>query len=69
MDLPLKVSTMPKRKKLKGNKKFGKVMHEFKGGTLHHGGSGEVVKREDVAHAIAASEQRKADERKKKRKR
>lgn len=36
--------------------KFRKVMREFKAGKLHHGGTGEIVKRREVALAIAASE-------------
>lgn len=41
--------------------KAKKVMHEFGQGTLRHGSTGEVVHRLDVAQAIAAGEQRKAD--------
>jgi len=36
--------------------KVGKVMHEFKTGTLHSGKGGKVVKSRDQAIAIAMSE-------------
>lgn len=36
--------------------KVGKVMHEFKTGTLHSGKDGKVVKSRDQAIAIAMSE-------------
>lgn len=36
--------------------KVGKVMHEFKTGTLHSGKSGKVVKSRQQAVAIAMSE-------------
>lgn len=36
--------------------KFAKVMREFYKGELHHGSTGKVVRRADVAKAIAASE-------------
>lgn len=42
----------------KSERKIHKVMGEFKRGTLHHGGSGKVVKRRKVAVAIAMSEAR-----------
>jgi ribosomal protein L21E len=41
-------------------KKVGKVMKEFKEGTLHSGKGGKVVKSKDQAIAIAMSEGRKA---------
>jgi hypothetical protein len=37
-------------------KKVGKVMKEFKEGTLHSGKGGKVVKSKDQAIAIALSE-------------
>ena len=40
----------------KAQKKVGKVMHEFKTGKLHSGGSGKVVKNPKQAIAIALSE-------------
>lgn len=42
----------------KATDKFAKVMHEFKEGKLHHGGTGKIVKRRSVAQAIAFSEAR-----------
>ena len=47
---------MPK----KAATKAGKVMHEFKTGTLHSGKGGPVVKSRKQAIAIALSEQAKA---------
>ena len=43
-------------KKAKGAKKVAKVMREFKGGTLHSGKGGPVVKNRKQAVAIALSE-------------
>lgn len=43
-------------KKSKAQKKVTKVMREFKGGTLHSGKSGPVVKSRKQAVAIALSE-------------
>jgi hypothetical protein len=43
-------------KKAKGAKKVAKVMREFKGGTLHSGKKGPVVKNKKQAIAIALSE-------------
>jgi hypothetical protein len=43
-------------KKATGAKKVAKVMHEFKGGTLHSGKKGPVVKNKKQAIAIALSE-------------
>ena len=40
----------------KAQKKVGKVMHEFKTGQLHSGGTGKVVKNPQQAIAIALSE-------------
>lgn len=44
--------------------KIGKVMGEFKAGTLHSGRGGPVVKNRRQAVAIAMSEGRKASRRK-----
>ena len=48
----------------KYHKKFGQVMSEFKGGSLHSGkpgpGKGKKVKSRKQAQAIAASEARRA---------
>lgn len=43
-------------KKSKAQKKVTKVMREFKGGTLHSGKGGPVVKSRRQAVAIALSE-------------
>ena len=43
-----------------GMKKMGKVMHEYKAGTLHSGKGGPVVKSRQQAIAIAMSEANKA---------
>ena len=43
-------------KKASGMKKIGKVMHEYKTGTLHSGKGGSVVKSRKQAIAIALSE-------------
>ena len=43
-------------KMTKGQKKVGKVMHEYKEGTLHSGKKGPVVKSRKQAVAIALSE-------------
>lgn len=43
-------------KKAKGMAKVGKVMHEFKAGTLHSGKGGPVVKSRKQAIAISLSE-------------
>lgn len=42
--------------KKKAQNKMGKVMHEFKTGTLHSGKGGPVVKNRKQAIAIAMSE-------------
>lgn len=48
-------------------KKVKKVMHEYKEGTLHSGSKkGPVVKDRKQAIAIALSEQRESDKKKKK---
>jgi len=44
------------KKPTKAQKKIGKVMGEFKGGTLHSGKGGPVVKSRKQAVAIAMSE-------------
>lgn len=46
--------------------KFGRVMSEFKKGTLHIGKSKKIVKDSTQAKAIAMSEQMKVDAKKKK---
>ncbi len=43
-------------KKAKAAKKVAKVMREFKGGTLHSGKKGPVVKNKKQAIAIALSQ-------------
>jgi ribosomal protein L21E len=43
-------------KMTKGEKKIGKVMREYKAGTLHSGKKGPVVKSRKQAVAIALSE-------------
>ncbi len=53
------------KKPTKMQKKVGKVMKEFKEGTLHSGKGGKVVKSKDQAIAIALSEGRKASKGKK----
>ena len=50
----------------KGMKKMGKVMHEYKAGTLHSGKGGPVVKSRQQAIAIAMSEAEQAKKPKKK---
>ena len=42
-------------KMTKGQKKVGKVMHEYKEATLHSGKGGKVVKSQKQAIAIALS--------------
>ena len=44
------------KKKTKAQKKVGKVMREYKAGTLHSGKGGPVVKSRKQAVAIALSE-------------
>ncbi len=53
-------------KMTKGQKKVGKVLHEFKEGTLHSGKKGPVVKSRKQAIAIALSEGGMSKPRKKK---
>jgi len=52
-------------KKATGTKKVGKVLHEFKAGTLHSGKGGKVVKSRKQAIAIAMSEAKMAKRKKK----
>ena len=52
-------------KKATGAKKVGKVLHEFKAGTLHSGKGGKVVKSRKQAIAIAMSEAKMAKRKKK----
>lgn len=49
-----------------GAKKMGKVMHEYKTGTLHSGKGGPVVKSRKQAIAIAMSEANMAKKKSKK---
>jgi hypothetical protein len=51
---------MEDSKKAKMQAKVGKVMREWKAGTLHSGKGGPVVKSQAQATAIAMSEARKA---------
>lgn len=54
------------KKPSKMQAKIGKVMGEYKGGTLHSGKGGPVVKSRQQAIAIAMSEGKKAAKGKKK---
>lgn len=51
---------MAAKKMSKADEKVGKVMKEFKSGTLHSGKGGPVVKSKKQAVAIALSEAKKA---------
>lgn len=51
---------MATKKPTKAQEKMGKVMHEYKTGTLHSGKGGPVVKSRQQAIAIAMSEAKKA---------
>jgi hypothetical protein len=53
----------------KYDSKYAKVLREFKAGQLRHGGSGQIVRRDDVAKAIAHSEATKASKGRRKKKR
>ena len=58
---------MPAKKKKNGKKKIKKVMHEFKLGELHSGSkSGPVVTNPRQAVAIALSESRKSNKKRRK---
>jgi hypothetical protein len=52
-------------KKATGAKKVGKVLHEFKAGTLHSAKGGKVVKSRKQAIAIAMSEAKMGKKKKK----
>lgn len=52
------------KKPSKMGKKVGKVMGEYKAGTLHSGKGGSIVKNRKQAIAIAMSEGRKAAKKK-----
>jgi Family of unknown function (DUF6496) len=52
-------------KKTQKQAKVGKVMHEYKTGTLHSGKGGPVVKSRNQAIAIAMSEAKMAKKKKK----
>jgi hypothetical protein len=54
------------KKPTKAQKKIGKVMGEYKEGTLHSGKGGPVVKSKSQAVAIALSEAGKAKKKSKK---
>ena len=47
---------MPNKNPSKAQAKMGKVMHEYKAGSLHSGKGGPVVKNPKQAIAIAMSE-------------
>lgn len=59
---------MPAKKKMTAaqTKKMGKVMHEWKTGTLHSGKGGPVVKSQKQAIAISMSEASKVGKKRKK---
>jgi hypothetical protein len=56
----IRAGNSPMKKPTKMEKKIGKVMGEYKAGTLHSGKGGPVVKSRKQAVAIAMSEGRKA---------
>jgi len=57
---------LPTRGQRTAKNKMKKVMGEYKGGTLHSGKGGPVVKSRDQAIAIAMSEANKAKKKSKK---
>ena len=60
----LRIKAMAGRTRVRGQRKIGKVMGEFKRGTLRSGSSrGPKVTNPKQAIAIALSEQRQADKR------
>lgn len=60
------MATKPSKADKKMNAKAGKIMHEYKAGTLHSGKGGPVVKSRQQAIAIAMSEANKAKKKPKK---
>lgn len=58
--IPVRWPDMEDKKKAKMQAKVGKVMREWKAGTLHSGKGGPVVKSKEQAIAIGMSEARKA---------
>ena len=55
---------MATKKPTKAQEKVGKVMHEWKTGTLHSGKGGPVVKSQKQAVAIAISESKRNSKKK-----
>jgi len=60
------IMNMPTRGQRTAKNKMKKVMGEYKGGTLHSGKGGPVVKSRDQAVAIAMSEAGKSKKKSKK---
>jgi len=60
------MNNLPTRGQRTAKNKMKKVMGEYKGGTLHSGKGGPVVKSRDQAVAIAMSEANKAKKKSKK---
>jgi len=64
--MELNKMNLPTRGQRTAKNKMKKVMGEYKGGTLHSGKGGPVVKSRDQAIAIAMSEANKAKKKSKK---